>query len=89
MIKPDPIQTRQLVVGVVGGVLIGRWVADLIGLPSWVGGLALGGATVARAAGVDGGRAAPVLDLLSRPGAAVAGALYPPGLVLLDSPPEP
>lgn len=81
----DAVNARRVVVAAVGGALIGRTVADIIGLPGWVGGILGGGAPVAIATGAS--RMLPpicetVIKGLAAPGAGVARVLYPEGTAI-------
>ena len=86
MNRPDPINGRRVVVATVGGALVGRFVADLVGAPPWIGGILGAAAPMVRAAGVADALPAPAttaIRILAAPGEGIGRMMYPSGLQLL------
>ena len=82
---------RRLVVGSLGGAMVGRLLADIAGVPPWIGGVLGAAGPILRATGAASrvpGNARKVAELAvlitSAPGDAVARAMYPEGLTLLS-----
>lgn len=81
----DRINGRRVIASTVGGALIGRFVADLVGAPPWVGGVLGAAAPVARSTGAVAALPGPVASgvrILAMPGEAIGRAMYPDGLTL-------
>jgi hypothetical protein len=81
----DPINGRRIIAGTVGGALLGRFVADLVGAPPWVGGVVGAAAPIVRATGADAALPLQVragIRLLALPGESIGRAMYPQTLVL-------
>ena len=85
----DPINGRRIIAGTLGGALIGRFVADVLGAPPWVGGIIGAAAPVVRATGADAALPLQVraaVRVLAMPGESIGRAMYPQTMVLLAAP---
>ena len=81
----DKIRGRRVIASTIGGALAGRFVADLLGAPAWVGGAIGAAAPVAQATGATGALPAvaqKAVAVLAYPGSAIGRAMYPDGLTL-------
>jgi hypothetical protein len=81
----DPINGRRIIAGTIGGALLGRFVADILGAPPWIGGIVGAAAPIARATGADAALPIQVrgtIRVLAIPGESIGRAMYPQHLVL-------
>lgn len=85
------IAGRRTIVGVLGSVMVWRWVFGAVGLNPHLGTAVAIGGTIARARQLQTGIRLPppidrIAEIATKPGEWAADALYPPGTVLLGEP---
>lgn len=87
----DGIELRRTIAATLGGALIGRVLADLIGAPAWVGGILGGAAPLAVELGAVERLPPPValaVQIAAAPGVGFGRAMYPQGLGFRLAPPS-